>query len=49
MFIAVGTVPQTELIKGLIDTDEFGYIISDETMVTNQPGIFTAGDIRQKN
>lgn len=48
VFIAVGTEPKTDIIKGFINIDNQGYIISDETLVTNQPGIFVAGDIRQK-
>jgi thioredoxin reductase (NADPH) len=28
--------------------DETGYIITDENMLTNIPGVFAAGDVRQK-
>lgn len=48
VFIAVGTVPQTALVKGMITLDEAGYIVTDETLKTNVPGIFAAGDIRKK-
>ncbi|MBQ3378245.1 MAG: thioredoxin-disulfide reductase [Clostridia bacterium] len=48
VFIAVGTVPETGIVKGLITLDEAGYIITDETLKTNIPGIFAAGDIRKK-
>ena len=48
VFIAVGTEPQTDIVNGIIEVDDLGYIVSDETLVTNQPGIFVAGDIRQK-
>jgi len=40
--------PVSELVAELIKLDERGYIIADENMHTSQPGIFTAGDVRQK-
>jgi len=48
IFVAIGTVPNTELVKGVVDLDENGYIITDENMATNIPGVFAAGDIRHK-
>ncbi|MDE7417374.1 MAG: FAD-dependent oxidoreductase [Lachnospiraceae bacterium] len=48
VFIAVGIVPDTEVFRGLVEMDEKGYIIADETCVTSEKGIFAAGDIRKK-
>jgi thioredoxin reductase (NADPH) len=48
IFIAVGVVPNTELLKGIVQMDDKGYIIADETCTTSAPGIFAAGDIRKK-
>ena len=48
VFIAVGITPDTGLVRGLVDCDEGGYILADETCVTNIPGIFAAGDLRTK-
>lgn len=49
VFIAVGTKPESSMIKSLnIDTDN-GYIKADETCKTNVKGIFAAGDIRTKH
>ena len=48
VFIAIGRIPNTDLVKGQIDLDKEGYIIADETTVTNIPGVFAAGDVRQK-
>lgn len=45
LFIAVGTLPQTELVAGQV-TLEQGAIVADEKMRTNLPGVFAAGDIR---
>jgi thioredoxin reductase (NADPH) len=48
VFIAVGTVPETDCLKGLVEMDEKGYVIADETCASSLPGIFAAGDIRTK-
>ncbi len=48
LFIAVGNIPQSEAVKGLIDMDEKGSIITDQEMKTNIAGVFAAGDIRKK-
>jgi len=44
VFVAIGHVPNTELFKGKIDTDENGYIVPQKGMATNVPGVFVAGD-----
>lgn len=49
IFIAVGIVPDTELLKGLVTMDEKGYILADELGNTSCPGIFAAGDCRKKH
>ena len=48
LFIAIGKVPENENFKNLINVDETGYIIADESCHTNIPGIFVAGDTRNK-
>ena len=48
VFIAVGILPNTKSFKGLVDMDENGYILADETCATSVPGIYAAGDIRKK-
>ena len=49
LFIAIGHIPVSSICNNLIDLDEKGYIISDETCKTNIEGIFVAGDIRIKD
>lgn len=49
MFIAVGTVPLTDFIEGIVELDEAGYVKAGETGQTSVPGIFAAGDVRTKN
>lgn len=48
IFIFVGYQPQTSLFKDSVDMDNFGYIITNENMETNIPGVYAAGDLRPK-
>ena len=48
VFIAVGTMPNTESFSGLVKMDDAGYIIAGEDTKTSRPGIFAAGDLRTK-
>ncbi len=45
VFIAVGHVPNTELVKGLVELDEKGYIKTHDFVKTSNPLIFAAGDV----
>ncbi|WP_068749362.1 thioredoxin-disulfide reductase [Thermovenabulum gondwanense] len=49
VFVAIGWEPNSGIVKGLVNLNERGYIITDENMATNVPGIFAAGDIREKS
>jgi len=45
-FIAVGHEPQSELVRGQIDTDQEGYVVTEGSSTrTNRPGVFAAGDL----
>lgn len=48
VFISIGRVPETNMFKGQLNIDEFGYIIADESTKTNIPGVFAVGDVRTK-
>ena len=48
LFISVGRVPVTALVKGQLDLDDSGYVISGEDCRTNIPGVFAVGDVRTK-
>ncbi|WP_127836284.1 thioredoxin-disulfide reductase [Clostridium prolinivorans] len=48
-FVFVGYEPISDLFKDKIKMNEAGYIITDEEMKTNIPGVFAAGDIRVKS
>ncbi|HHV19734.1 MAG TPA: thioredoxin-disulfide reductase [Thermoanaerobacterales bacterium] len=49
VFIAIGYTPNTDFVKDLVQLDEQGYIVTDEHMKTQVPGLFAAGDIRKKS
>jgi len=46
VFIAIGLKPNTDYLKGVLPLDKAGYIITNDRMETEIPGIFAAGDIR---
>jgi thioredoxin reductase (NADPH) len=48
VFVFVGTIPNTELVKGLVELDQNGFVITDDNMQTSMPGVFAAGDMRSK-
>ena len=48
VFVAIGRVPDTQLVKGQIELNKSGYIVADESTRTNIPGVFAIGDVRQK-
>ena len=48
MFIAIGIHPNSELIQDTITMSEAGFVLTDESMHTNLPGVLAAGDLRQK-
>lgn len=50
LFVALGRLPDTQVLVGLATLDENGYVISDEKMaVSETPGLFIAGDCRIKS
>ena len=48
VFLAVGQVPDTDLLKGQVDLDGSGYVLAGEYTRTSVPGGFAAGDLRRK-
>lgn len=48
IFVAVGILPNTELVRKLAECDAAGYILAGEDCATNVPGLFAAGDVRKK-
>jgi thioredoxin reductase (NADPH) len=48
VFIYVGLTPNSKLFNGLAKLDERGFVVTTTKMETSCPGIFAAGDVRQK-
>lgn len=48
VFAAIGSIPNTFILEGLVDLDKNGYIMADEDGVTSLKGFFAAGDVRTK-
>jgi len=48
VFVFVGYEPISDVFRGHVEMDEQGYILADEDMRTNVPGVYVAGDIRPK-
>ena len=48
IFLYVGITPNTDFLKGVLNLDKRGFVITDDEMKTSVPGIFAAGDVRAK-
>lgn len=48
VFVAYGSVPQTNLVKELVILDAAGYVKAEETGETSLAGLYVAGDVRTK-
>ena len=48
MFIAIGQAPENDAFKNVSALDDYGYIIADESCLTDTDGVFVAGDCRTK-
>ena len=48
IFVAVGMIPMTTSVKDVVELDQNGYVVADETGKTTADGFFVAGDVRTK-
>lgn len=48
LFVAIGLIPENEPFGALAALNEYGYFASDEACTTATPGVYVAGDCRQK-
>jgi len=49
LFVAIGTIPSSELVRGQVAADEAGYIVAGEDCRTDVAGVYAAGDVRTKH
>ncbi len=49
VFVAIGSEPNSAIWRGIMPLDERGYIITNEAMETEIPGMFAAGDVRHNS
>ncbi|MFO7712684.1 MAG: thioredoxin-disulfide reductase [Dehalococcoidia bacterium] len=49
VFVAIGSEPNSAVWRGILPMDEGGFIITNETMETEIPGVFAAGDVRHNS
>jgi thioredoxin reductase (NADPH) len=49
VFIFVGTTPASDCVRGLVELDKHGFVITDEELRTSVKGLYAAGDIRSKH
>lgn len=48
VFVFIGTIPNSDLVRGLLKLDSSGFVVTDDNMQTSIPGVFAAGDVRSK-
>lgn len=48
VFVLIGQVPSTSYLQGALPVDDNGYVYAADDLSTSLPGVFVAGDIRQK-
>jgi thioredoxin reductase (NADPH) len=48
VFIYIGSIPHSDIVKGILKLDKKGFIIANDEMKTSVKGIFAAGDVRAK-
>ena len=49
VFVFAGYVPATDLVCGVVELDDHGYVVTHDYLETSVPGVYAAGDLRVKN
>jgi thioredoxin reductase (NADPH) len=45
LFVSIGMDPSNEIVKNIVNLNEWGEIVVDDRMATSEPGIYAAGDV----
>lgn len=46
VFVFIGLSPNSDLVRDLVEVNDFGFIVTDKTLMTSEDGLFASGDIR---
>jgi len=46
LFVNIGHIPETDYLRATVELDENGFVLTDDHLRTNLPGVFAAGDVR---
>lgn len=46
VFVFIGLTPNSQLVQGIVDVNEWGFVVTDKTLMSSAPGLFVAGDLR---
>ena len=49
VFVFAGYAPATNLVRGVVELDDYGYVVTHGYLETSVPGVYAAGDLRAKN
>jgi len=45
-FVFIGLDPNTSFLKGIVELNQWGFVVTDDVLQTSMPGVFAAGDVR---
>lgn len=46
VFVFIGLSPNNDLVKGMAEVDQYGFVVTDKALMTSKPGLFATGDVR---
>jgi thioredoxin reductase (NADPH) len=49
VFVSIGAHPRTDFLRGVLELDPEGFIVTGENLQTSMPGVFAAGDVRAQD
>lgn len=48
MFLGIGHIPNTRMFEGQLETDQDGYLITNNYVFTRVPGVYACGDVQDR-